>query len=421
MVNGGRLETLGGCSQVFVFRPEIRTHVRYDAAVFEVLAAEIESLPVGLDTDALVAAFGLFERFTVQLTDWVGEVDRSQLWGVDGTTSMTAWVAAHTASSRQMARRFTGRASLLHRLPVTAATYEAGLLSTAQVDLIVAVVKPEYVQLFAEHEEELVPTLSELTPCETERALAVWVRHAEAIIDTPEDRERAEAVHFSISAAGRGRLDASLNNDHTAALEQAMRLAETLDGEGETQRSASQRRADAFNDIVAFFLANHTKPAGVKNRSHLNVVLTLEELTKGLGGQTLSGLQLQKTLVEQLCCDSIIHYVVVGQNSEILDYGTGRRLVSPGLFKVVEIADRCCRFPGCDRPATWCDAHHVKHWTDGGPTSLRNLVLLCNRHHHLIHRAGWNVELAPDRTLTVITPTGRRLIGRPPPGMARTG
>jgi 5-methylcytosine-specific restriction endonuclease McrA len=51
----------------------------------------------------------------------------------------------------------------------------------------------------------------------------------------------------------------------------------------------------------------------------------------------------------------------------------------------VAARDRRCRFPGCDRPQTWCDAHHVVHWARGGPTSLANLVLLCRRHHRLVH------------------------------------
>jgi len=49
----------------------------------------------------------------------------------------------------------------------------------------------------------------------------------------------------------------------------------------------------------------------------------------------------------------------------------------------VIVRDRSCRFPGCDRPHTWCDAHHVVHWADGGPTAASNLLLLCRRHHRL--------------------------------------
>jgi hypothetical protein len=65
-----------------------------------------------------------------------------------------------------------------------------------------------------------------------------------------------------------------------------------------------------------------------------------------------------------------------------------------GLGKVerraLETRDRGCRFPGCGLRFT--DAHHVKHWADGGETSLGNCLLLCRHHHRLIHEGGWRVS-----------------------------
>ena len=63
------------------------------------------------------------------------------------------------------------------------------------------------------------------------------------------------------------------------------------------------------------------------------------------------------------------------------------------------VRDRGCRFPGCDRPHTWCDAHHVVHWADGGSTAVANLTLLCRRHHRMIHRGRFRLERSDGRAV----------------------
>jgi hypothetical protein len=116
-----------------------------------------------------------------------------------------------------------------------------------------------------------------------------------------------------------------------------------------------------------------------------------------------------------LACDAVIRRVVTDGASTILDYGRASRVVPAPLWNALVLRDRHCRFPGCDRPAHWCEAHHVRHWPDGGKTRLDNLVVLCTRHHHLCHHPGWQVKLLPDATVEVTTPTGKHLTSHPPP------
>ena len=78
-----------------------------------------------------------------------------------------------------------------------------------------------------------------------------------------------------------------------------------------------------------------------------------------------------------------------------LDYGRATRTVLPALFAVIARRDRGCRFPGCDRPVSRTQAHHIRHWCQGGTTDEGNLALFCGYHHHVIHRPGWNVKLLP--------------------------
>jgi hypothetical protein len=90
--------------------------------------------------------------------------------------------------------------------------------------------------------------------------------------------------------------------------------------------------------------------------------------------------------------------------------GRKQRLVTPTIRRALEVRDGGCRFPGCDRPATWCDAHHLKHWVHGGHTSLENMVLLCRRHHVLVHECGWTIHLDQDTGIvTAYDPRGKRL------------
>jgi hypothetical protein len=76
-----------------------------------------------------------------------------------------------------------------------------------------------------------------------------------------------------------------------------------------------------------------------------------------------------------------------------LDLGRASRLVTPRLFLALCLRDRGCTFPGCSRPPSWCDAHHVKHWRDGGLTDLSNMTLLCPRHHTIVHQKGYTTTV----------------------------
>jgi hypothetical protein len=90
--------------------------------------------------------------------------------------------------------------------------------------------------------------------------------------------------------------------------------------------------------------------------------------------------------------------VLTTGRSEPLDVGRRTAIVSAVTRRALVVRDGHCTFPGCDRPEEWCDAHHVKHWADGGPTALSNLILLCRQHHRSIHEnGGFRVEMADGR------------------------
>lgn len=84
---------------------------------------------------------------------------------------------------------------------------------------------------------------------------------------------------------------------------------------------------------------------------------------------------------------------VLGGDSEVLDIGRMSRRLTPHPRRALHLRDGGCAFPMCDRPPNWTDAHHVLERHQGGPTSIDNLVLLCRRHHVLIHRSEWETRM----------------------------
>jgi hypothetical protein len=109
-----------------------------------------------------------------------------------------------------------------------------------------------------------------------------------------------------------------------------------------------------------------------------------------------------------------VHRVITEGRSSVLDYGHTDQAIPANLFNALVARDRGCRFPGCDRPSAWCEGHHVWHWVRNGPTALWNLVLLCSRHHHLLHQPGWAVKLRPDGLVEVTRPDGVVMTDAPP-------
>ena len=96
-----------------------------------------------------------------------------------------------------------------------------------------------------------------------------------------------------------------------------------------------------------------------------------------------------------------------GAPSQPLDVGRSTRVVQPSQRAALAVRDGGCVFPGCDRPLAWCDAHHLEHWVDGGPTDLANLALVCRAHHRTVHEDRWHLARGPDGRFTA-TPPHRR-------------
>lgn len=377
---------------------------------FEGVAELIDRLPVDGDGGLLAQWVQLWDRVEQRLCGVLGAFDASAGYLDDGLGSTVNWLAWHARMDRGEAGILTSTARRLRVLPATAAAWADGTFGSGHVRAIARALNDRTVPLFAEHEAELVPELQRLTARECAKAMRYWREFADAVLDPPPPAPQPEpSLRPSPNDLGGWSLDGRLDDETGALLDKALALAEP----DEPQMVGSTRRALALKAICEFFLDHQQGSSAGRHRPHLNLNMDVD----GPGGDLVdvrSGdVKLTDEAARRWACDSIVHRVVRA-GSAILDYGRSTRSVPAPLWNALVLRDHGCRFPGCDRKPSWCHAHHLHHWLDGGSTNLDNLVLLCGHHHRLLHQAGWHAKLLPDATFEVTSPAGTTHESAPP-------
>jgi hypothetical protein len=166
--------------------------------------------------------------------------------------------------------------------------------------------------------------------------------------------------------------------------------------EGRDERDHGARTWDALVDTCQKALDAQVLPTSHGMKPRVTVTVDWADLKAGVGTATLeTGEQLSVAAIRRLSCDAEILPIVLGGDGVPLDVGRWQRLVTLGIWLALVARDKHCAFPGCRRSPIACDAHHVKHWADGGHTKLSNMVLLCRAHHTIIHATPWEVRINP--------------------------
>jgi hypothetical protein len=170
------------------------------------------------------------------------------------------------------------------------------------------------------------------------------------------------------------------------------------------------RRADALERVAETWLAGDGDRSG-GDRYLLNIHTDAETLTeqgKGADAELEGHGRVPAETSRRMACDaSLIHWHETG-DGETLNIGRKSRSIPPATRRVLRRRDGGCRFPGCTCKR-FVDAHHVQHWADGGETNLDNLVLLCRRHHRLVHEGGFGVQADGNGGFSFSYPDGRTL------------
>jgi hypothetical protein len=361
------------------------------------------------------------ELLEVERLRRLAEIDRRATFQRDGHLSAASWLASTFKVAWGTAREQVRIARALDDMPETRRALDEGELSMSAVRVLVAARDADR-DAFQRSEAQLLEAARIHSMNDLQRVAAYWRQAVEQehSLDSDEKVRAHRRLHASVTFLGMVRVDGNLDPETGETLLTALRAV--LDAESRSRaqgddRTPAQRRADALGEICRQWLDLAERPSVGGEKPHVTVTVDANALREG--GTVRSELDhvgpVQPAVAKRLACDASVRRVVMAGPSEPLDVGRRTPVIPPALRRAVIVRDRHCRFRGCDRPHTWCDAHHVVHWVDGGPTALPNLVLLCRRHHRLVHqRGGFRIELVDGRPV-FRRPDGTLMEERAPP------
>jgi hypothetical protein len=436
------------------------------AAELTALAAQD---PAGLTDGAQVERTLVLRRMVDQMEGhWLQELAVVDARGAAGAedgvqaASTASWLRSRLRLSAGAATSAVRTARALFRgpLPATGQAVIEGAISPAHAAVLAAGTQELPAQVTAEAEPVLLEAARRLDPSRLRRVLG----HLRQVADPDREQDRVERRHqqrgvwltptWEGMVALNGWLEPEAGQTLIAALEPLARPTTADD-----TRTGGQRTADALTELARRQLEGGRLPQTGGVRPQLLVTVDLDSLLgrPGAVGGDLGGFgPLDPEACRRLACDASVTRVVVsrqpghhlqpnpnhrpsadaypvgeepsglaglagrlqaamvllppilgGAPSQPLEVGRATRVVSPAQRAALIVRDGGCVVPDCDRPPPWCDAHHLVHWLDGGPTDLPNLALLCRAHHRAVHEGGWRLIRDPDGGL-IASPPHRR-------------
>lgn len=404
--------------------------------------------------EEIAALAARIEAATYELLVLIREFDEKEGWNC-GFLNCARWLTWCIGLAPGAARERVRVARALGELPLISEAMRRGELSYSKVRALTRVARPDT-------EKELLYLGKAGTAVHVERVVRAW-RRIDRTVEARDDklRDASSCVTTHIDENGmfviRGRLAPEAGEVLMKALEAAGdKLYGEQAGPRDDRPPAGKVRADALALVAESALKGGLDPGSSGDRYQVVVHVSEEELgaaeckaaecgcgvpagtresaeaggsaAPGKNGDVPAGtpaasadggtwigdshIRVSAETARRIACDA--GKVVMRERSEqILSVGRKTRTIPPSIRRALEFRDQGCRFPGCT--SRHCDAHHVEHWADGGETKLSNLVLLCRRHHRLVHEGGFSARLTEDGAVQFFDPRGRPIEKSPAP------
>ena len=366
--------------------------------------------------EAIAELSARIQAATYELLVLIREFDAGAGWNT-GFRSCAHWLNWRTGLDIGAAREKVRVARALAELPLLSAAMQRGQLSYSKVRALTRVATPA-------NERSLFDFASCGTAAHVERLVRGW-RRVDRVAEARDGRRRHDTRELRtwVDADGMVVIHGQLSPEVGAVVQRALEAAsERLYKEaagtdpGVSETTAGQRRADALGLVAETALSADLDrgTAGDRYQVVVHVDDGVLESDEAIGQSVLEdGPYVSAEGSRRIACDAATVVMRDDGAGNALDVGRKTRTVPPALRRALTARDRRCRFPGCS--ARHCDAHHVRHWAQGGPTRLDNLLLLCRRHHRAVHEEGFTVTLRNDGEARFAWPDGRPLLAAPRP------
>ena len=395
---------------------------------------------------------GQMNAGSYRLIRLIARFDDRKAWSGGGTVRTCAhWLNWKCGIALGASREKVRVAHALEKLPLIDASFATGEISYSKVRAMTRVATPENEDFLlmiaqygtASHVEQVVRKYKNVSCAIANRAEvdqqqsrklvyyrkedSMWVIHAELpaeagslvvkaieAVATPVQQEEPEKEK-DVPAG-------TLSEPDTDTEQQALDVKDPA----HQHDTYSHARADALATMAEHFLATsnqNTRFQDLKGSERCQIMLHVDINTlrahsiEGYPGQTHCNLDdkhwISAKVAKRLSCDAALVTVLEDEQGRVLNIGRRARTVPRSIKRALSIRDKTCRVPGCCQSRN-LDAHHIKHWVDGGETSLDNLLHLCRHHHSQLHQGLFSIHIekavpTEEPQIVFSTPAGEQI------------
>ena len=392
--------------------PELTPFQDLDQGLQRLREEDLHTLPASAMGDDLQELRRHINGCEAEFTRRLRRFDKGGGYASTTALNAQAWLRWNCNFSPAAAAGRVAVARELEDLPLATEAFAAGDISYAHAAMISRTSAKLGDKMESNAETILVTAARELDLARL-RMVTIRLQHfmdPDSVREEANESHELRFLHLSQTLDGVFYINGRLDSEGGAILQTALNA---LSGPPtpDDRRSPKQRRADSLVELARQKLESGTLPEVGGQKPHLTVTVSMATLANQPGSPAADlewASPIPAETARRLACDAAVTPIFLGSESDQPRAGQTSRTISGSQRKALVFRDKGCRFPGCDRPPDWTDAHHLQHWADGGKHVMDNLVLLCRRHHRMVHEEGWQLIITADGQIHAVPP---QLIG----------